>query len=193
MVLLRKIQNEIGFVMRWRALLPAGVFFIMAGLFLVAIFRGDPSKVPSALIGRDVPVFSLPAIEGLDVAGFSNTDFGNGQPVIVNVWASWCVPCREEHAEITALKGLTTAPIYGINYKDTPQAARLFLNELGNPFTRIGSDTKGRTSIDWGVYGVPETYIVDGKGRIAYKHVGPLTPQIVDDEILPALRAATIR
>ncbi|MGB3808688.1 MAG: DsbE family thiol:disulfide interchange protein [Parvibaculum sp.] len=179
--------------MRLRALIPAGLFLIFATLFLIAVFRGDPSRVPSALIGRYVPTFSLPPVEGLGLPGLSDADFGKGEPVIVNVWASWCVPCREEHSVLTELKGLTTSPIYGINYKDAPDAARRFLGELGNPFTRVGADAKGRTSIDWGVYGVPETYIVDGKGRIAYKHVGPLTPKIVDAEILPALRAATAR
>lgn len=179
--------------MRLGALIPAGLFLVVATFFLVAVFRGDPSNVPSPLIGRYVPVFTLPALEGLDRPGLSDKDFGKGQPVVVNVWASWCVPCREEHAVLSELKGLTPSPIYGINYKDAPEAARRFLGELGNPFTRIGADAKGRTSIDWGVYGVPETYIVDGKGRIAYKHVGPLTPKIVDDEILPALRAATVR
>jgi len=176
---------------RWGALIPALVFLVVAGLFLVAIFRGDASLVPSPLIGRDVPVFSLPAIEGTGLAGFANTDLGRDVPVIVNVWASWCVPCRDEHAVLTALKTKTDVSIFGLNYKDTGEGARQFLAELGNPFTRLGADVSGRVGIDWGVYGVPETYIVDGKGRIAYKHVGPLTMQIVNDELLPALRAAS--
>ena len=177
---------------RWGALIPAGVFLVMAGLFLVAVFRGDPSRLPSALIGRSVPEFSLPPIPGVDRPGLASTDFGHGQPVIVNVWASWCVPCRDEYPVLSALKRMTKAPIYGLNYKDSDEGARGFLEELGNPFTRIGADTKGRVSIDWGVYGVPETYIVDGKGHIAYKHVGPLTPEVVDTEILPLLRTASV-
>jgi cytochrome c biogenesis protein CcmG/thiol:disulfide interchange protein DsbE len=177
---------------RWGALAPAAVFLALAGFFLVAVFRGDPSLVPSPLIGREVPQFSLPGIGGVDRPGLSTSDFGQGQPVIVNVWASWCVPCRDEHQVLESLKRLTTAPIYGLNYKDTAEGARSFLEELGNPFTRIGADTKGRVAIDWGVYGVPETYIVDGKGHIAYKHVGPLTPEIIDAEILPLLRAASV-
>ena len=177
---------------RWGALIPAAVFLVMAGLFLVAVFRGDPSRVPSALIGRNVPEFSLSPIAGVDRPGLATSDFGKGQPVIVNVWASWCVPCRDEYPVLNALKRLTNAPIYGLNYKDSAEGARGFLEELGNPFTRIGADTKGRVSIDWGVYGVPETYIVDGKGHIAYKHVGPLTPEIVDSEILPLLRTASV-
>ncbi|MES1991504.1 MAG: DsbE family thiol:disulfide interchange protein [Pseudomonadota bacterium] len=175
---------------RWGALIPAVVFLVVAGLFLVAVFRGDSSLVPSPLIGRNVPVFSLPAIEGTGLSGFANEDLGGGKPVIVNVWASWCVPCRDEHAILSALKGKTDVAIFGLNYKDTGEGARQFLVELGNPFTRLGADESGRVGIDWGVYGVPETYIVDGKERIVYKHVGPLTMQIVDDEILPALRAA---
>ncbi|MFZ3033906.1 MAG: DsbE family thiol:disulfide interchange protein [Parvibaculum sp.] len=177
---------------RWGALVPAAVFLVMAGLFLVAVFRGDPSRVPSALIGRNVPEFSLSPIPGVDRPGLATSDFGGGQPVIVNVWASWCVPCRDEYPVLSALKRMTKAPIYGLNYKDSAESARGFLEELGNPFTRIGADTKGRVSIDWGVYGVPETYIVDGKGHITYKHVGPLTPEIVDSEILPLLRTASV-
>ncbi len=176
--------------MRLTALIPAGIFVILAGFFLVAIFRGDPSKVPSALIGRYVPEFTLAPVEGLDKPGIASSDFGKGKPVIVNVFASWCVPCREEHPVLIELKSLAGVSMYAINYKDSPEAARRFLGELGDPFDRVGADPKGRVSIDWGVYGVPETYIVDGKGHIAYKHVGPLTPQIVDNEILPALRAA---
>jgi len=177
---------------RWGALIPAVAFLIMAGLFLVAVFRGDPSRVPSALIGRHVPEFSLPPLPGVDRPGLASSDFGQGQPVIVNVWASWCVPCRDEYPVLSALSRMTKAPIYGLNYKDSAEAARGFLEELGNPFTRIGADAKGRISIDWGVYGVPETYIVDGKGHIAYKHVGPLTPEVVDTEILPLLRTASV-
>lgn len=177
---------------RWRALIPALVFLLVAGLFLVAVFGGDPSRVPSPLIGRGVPDFDLPAVEGLAVPGLSSDDFGQGQAVVVNVWASWCVPCRQEHAVLSALKTRTDAPLYGLNYKDTAESARSFLSELGNPFDRIGADHKGRVAIDWGVYGVPETYVIDGKGRIAYKHVGPLTMGMIDTEILPALKAASV-
>jgi cytochrome c biogenesis protein CcmG/thiol:disulfide interchange protein DsbE len=102
------------------------------------------------------------------------------------------VPCRDEHEVLNELRKMTDAPIYGLNYKDTGEGARSFMAELGNPFARIGADSSGRVAIDWGVYGVPETYVVDGKGYIAYKHVGPLTPEIVDQEILPALRAASV-
>lgn len=176
--------------MRLAALIPAGLFALIAGFFLIAVFRGDPSNVPSALIGREVPAFTLAAVDGLDRPGLSTADFGRGTPVIVNVFASWCVPCRDEHPLLIELKRRTALPLYGIDYKDDAEAARRFLDELGNPFDRIGADPKGRASIDWGVYGVPETYIVDGEGRIAYKHVGPLTQDIVEAEILPALGTA---
>tara|TARA_R110000824_G_scaffold118960_10_gene271787 strand:- start:41276 stop:41839 length:564 start_codon:yes stop_codon:yes gene_type:complete len=177
---------------RWRALIPAVVFMAVAGLFLVAVFGGDPSRVPSPLIGRDVPEFDLPPVAGLDMPGLSSRDFGQGQAVIVNVWASWCVPCRQEHAVLSELRTRTDAPLYGLNYKDTGESARRFLSELGNPFDRIGVDAKGRVAIDWGVYGVPETYVIDGNGRIAFKHVGPLTPDMINTEILPALKAASV-
>jgi cytochrome c biogenesis protein CcmG/thiol:disulfide interchange protein DsbE len=176
---------------RWGALIPAAAFFLVAGFFLVAVFRGDPSTVPSPLIGRAIPEFSLPAIDGVDRPGMATSDFAQGKPVIVNVWASWCIPCREEHAVLSELKKMTDVPIYGLNYKDSAEGAQQFLAELGNPFARIGADAKGRVGLDWGVYGVPETYVVDGHGHIAYKHVGPLTPEIVDGEILPALRSVS--
>lgn len=178
--------------MRLSALIPAGLFILVAGFFLIAIYRGDPSQVPSALIGRHVPDFTLAPVEGLDLPGLASGDFGQGKPAIVNVFASWCVPCRQEHPVLVELKRIAGVPLYAINYKDSPEAARRFLGELGNPYERIGADRAGRTSIDWGVYGVPETYIVDGEGRIAYKHVGPLTPQIVSEKILPALKAARV-
>lgn len=176
---------------RLAALLPVFLFLIVAGIFYAAIFSGsDPSKVPSALIGRYVPDFELGPVEGLEQPGLSTADFAQGGPVIVNVWASWCVPCRVEMPLLVELQRVAGVPLYGINYKDDPAAARRFLSELGNPFERIGKDATGRAAIDWGVYGVPETYIVDGKGRIALKHVGPLTPEAIAEEILPALRAA---
>ncbi|MDX5364939.1 MAG: DsbE family thiol:disulfide interchange protein [Alphaproteobacteria bacterium] len=176
---------------RLAALLPVVLFLAVAGIFYTAIFSGsDPSKVPSALIGRYVPEFALGPVEGLEQPGLSNADFAQGGPVIVNVWASWCVPCRTEMPLLVELQRVADVPLYGINYKDDPAAARRFLAELGNPFERIGKDDTGRAAIDWGVYGVPETYIVDGKGRIALKHVGPLTPEAIAEEILPALRAA---
>ncbi|MEX1152709.1 DsbE family thiol:disulfide interchange protein, partial [Parvibaculum sp.] len=172
------------------ALVPVAIFLLLAGFFFVAIYRGDPSRVPSALIGRYVPDFELPAVPGLDKPGLATADFGMGTPVIVNVWASWCIPCRVEMPLLVELRRVADVPLYGINYKDDPGAARRFLAEYGNPFDRIGRDTSGRASIEWGVYGVPETYVIDGNGRIALKHVGAVTPEAIVGQILPALQAA---
>lgn len=172
------------------AVLPVVLFLLLAGVFYAAIYRGgDPSEVPSALIGRYVPEFELPPVDGLDRPGLSSADFGDGA-AIVNVWASWCVPCRTEMPLLVELAHVAGVPLHGINYKDDPAAARRFLAELGNPFERIGKDATGRAAIDWGVYGVPETYVIDKNGRIALKHVGPLTPEAIADVLLPALRAA---
>ncbi|MDO8837715.1 MAG: DsbE family thiol:disulfide interchange protein [Parvibaculum sp.] len=175
---------------RLAALVPVALFLLLAGFFFVAIYRGDPSRVPSALIGRYVPEFELPAVPGLDQPGLATADFGTGTPVIVNVWGSWCVPCRVEMPLLVELRRVADVPLYGINYKDDPAAARRFLAELGNPFDRIGRDQTGRASIEWGVYGVPETYVIDGNGRIALKHVGAVTPEAIAEQILPALQAA---
>ncbi len=167
-------------------LIPLG-FLFLAAVLLIAIFRGDASIVPSALIGRAVPPFELPALEGTDVPALSSNDFGQGRVIVVNVFASWCVPCRAEHPVLKALASNEHVTLYGLNYKDDAESASRFLRELGNPFQRIGADRSGRVGLDWGVYGVPETYIVDAKGLIAYKHVGPLTAAALEQDFLPAL------
>jgi cytochrome c biogenesis protein CcmG/thiol:disulfide interchange protein DsbE len=133
-----------------------------------------------------VPEFALPPIDGrLD--GLSSNDL-MGHVSLVNVWASWCVPCRAENPLMVELSETGEVPIYGINYKDAAGEAQAFLDELGDPFTRIGADRDGRVAIDWGVYGVPETYVIDAEGRIAFKHVGPFNRQILNEEILPLVR-----
>jgi cytochrome c biogenesis protein CcmG/thiol:disulfide interchange protein DsbE len=175
---------------RWLAVLPLLVFGGLAALFLLRLDAGPSSLLPSALIGRPVPVFSLPPIPGVGAPGLAGTDLGGGRVSIVNVWASWCGPCREEHPLLMALARSGEAELVGIANKDDPEHSRRFLAELGNPFSRVGTDRNGRVSIDWGVYGVPETFVVDAAGRIAFKHVGPLTDQIVRDRLLPAVRAA---
>lgn len=176
-------------------LMPLVVFLALAALFFARLWHGDdPSEIPSALIGKPVPAFVLPPVEGLTeegqpVPGFSNADLGKGEVTLVNVWGSWCLPCREEHpflAELAA-RGIK---IYGINQKDVAENARRFLGALGNPFTAVGADPTGRVSIDWGVYGVPETFVVDGSGRIAYKHIGPLTQRSIEKELMPQIRKA---
>lgn len=176
--------------------LPLAVFALLAVILYFRLFGGDPSTIPSALIGKTVPEFSLDALSGLvddnnvPVPGFSSDDLDEGRVTIVNVWASWCVPCRAEHPVLVALGSETGLPIYGINYKDNPENARRFLGQLGNPFQAVGVDPDGRASIDWGLYGVPETFIVAGDGTIAFKFVGPMTGEIVENIILPEIERA---
>jgi cytochrome c biogenesis protein CcmG/thiol:disulfide interchange protein DsbE len=185
----------------WRRLrggyiLPLIVVTLMSVFFLVALRSGDPSRLPSALIGKPVPQFSLAPIEGLDAAGggprpgLTSADLANGEVTIVNMWASWCGPCIQEHPQLIALKQQHGVRLIGINYKDEPGAARRFLARYGNPFDAIGADTSGRVAIDWGVYGVPETYVIDGNGRIAFKFIGPLSASAIKDQILPAVAKA---
>jgi cytochrome c biogenesis protein CcmG/thiol:disulfide interchange protein DsbE len=172
--------------------LPLIIVVSLGALFLVALRSGDPSRLPSVLIGKPVPEFDLPAVEGIaqtgkTIPGFSSADLANGDVSIVNVWASWCGPCIQEHPLLVDLKEQQGLRLMGINYKDEPEAARRFLTRLGNPFDALGADTSGRVAIDWGVYGVPETYVVDGKGEIVYKHVGPLTAEKINGELLPVV------
>jgi cytochrome c biogenesis protein CcmG/thiol:disulfide interchange protein DsbE len=168
---------------------------VLAGLFAFALRSGDPSKLPSALIGKMAPPTQLQPLEGLadaaghPVAGFASLDLAAGKVSVVNFWASWCIPCVEEHPVLVMLKEKTGVRLFGINYKDQPAAARRFLGRYGNPFAAVGVDSNGRTAIEWGVYGMPETFIVDGTGRIAYKHVGPITREALAAKIIPAIRA----
>jgi cytochrome c biogenesis protein CcmG, thiol:disulfide interchange protein DsbE len=185
---------------RSRALIwPLAIFMVLAGLFALALRTGDPSKLPSALIGKMAPPTELRPLEGLTdgagnpVAGFASPDLAQGEVSVVNFWASWCIPCVEEHPVLVRLKEKTGVGVFGINYKDQPPAARRFLGRYGNPFVAVGVDGNGRSAIEWGVYGMPETFIVDGKGRIAYKHVGPITVEALEAKIIPAIRAAERR
>jgi cytochrome c biogenesis protein CcmG/thiol:disulfide interchange protein DsbE len=165
-------------------LLPVLVFAGLALLFLVRLYAGDPSKVPSALIGRPAPAFSLPPLEGLHangvpVPGLARSDL-EGKLTVVNVWASWCAPCRQEHPLLMDLAKDPAIRVVGINYKDNPENARRFLGALGNPFVAVGADPSGRAAIDWGVYGVPETFVIGPDGTILHKQIGPLTPEAMD-------------
>ncbi|MEZ5773603.1 MAG: DsbE family thiol:disulfide interchange protein [Hyphomicrobiaceae bacterium] len=175
--------------------IPFVLFAILAIVFYFALKSGDPSRIPSALIGKPVPAFSLAAVDGLTeagnaVAGFAAADLARGRVTVVNVWASWCAPCHEEHPLLVVLKERSGVDLFGINYKDDPADARRFLGRYGNPFDRVGADRNGRTAVDWGVYGVPETFVVDGYGRIAFKHVGPITEQAIADILLPEIAKA---
>jgi cytochrome c biogenesis protein CcmG/thiol:disulfide interchange protein DsbE len=162
-------------------LIPLVAFLALAALFFFRLGVGDPNRIPSALIGREVPQTELPPVDGLlqdgkPVPGLSPALFP-GKVTLVNVWASWCVPCHDEAPLLDALSKDTRFQIVGINYKDKPDNARRFIGRYGNPFVAVGADPNGRAAIDWGVYGVPETFVVGKDGRIAYKLVGPITEQ----------------
>ena len=171
-------------------LLPLAIFLALAAVFLMQLLSGrDISEVPSALIGQPAPVTDLPPLEGGTLPGLDSKRFA-GRVTLLNVFASWCAPCREEHPVLLGLSQDKRYALVGLNYKDKPENARLFLDDLGNPFSAIGVDEAGRTAIDWGVYGVPETFVVGKDGRIAFKHVGPLTPDSVRNELLPQVEKA---
>ena len=183
----------------WLVALPLVFFVSLAGLFLMRLYSGDPSKIPSALIGRPAPQTALPQLEGLarngaQVPGLDPAVF-KGKVSVVNVWASWCVPCHDEAPLLTELAKDNRLQIVGINYKDAPDNARRFLGRYGNPFGIVGVDGNGRASIEWGVYGVPETFVIGRDGTIAYKMVGPVTPEnfesVLKAEIEKALKAGT--
>jgi cytochrome c biogenesis protein CcmG, thiol:disulfide interchange protein DsbE len=174
---------------------PLAIFLAVAILFQFALKSGDPSKLPSALIGKHAPAFDFGPLEGLNgpsgaVPGFTVADLAKGGVTVVNFWASWCAPCVEEHPLLVELAKEPGLKLVGVNYKDEADNARRFLGRYGNPFAALGTDPKGRGAIEWGVYGMPETFVVDGTGRIAFKHVGPLTSQSIVEKILPAVRAA---
>ncbi|ESX87698.1 MULTISPECIES: DsbE family thiol:disulfide interchange protein [unclassified Mesorhizobium] len=171
-------------------LLPLLVFLGLAGLFLSQLLSGrDEAAVPSALIGLPAPQTNLPALEGSNLPGLDSKAFA-GKVTLVNVFASWCAPCREEHPVLLALSQDKRFVMAALNYKDQAQNARRFLGDLGNPFQAIGVDEAGRTAIDWGVYGVPETFVIGKDGKIAYKHVGPLTGESARDVLLPQIEKA---
>jgi cytochrome c biogenesis protein CcmG/thiol:disulfide interchange protein DsbE len=166
-------------------LAPLIVFIGLVAAF-AARLGSDASLVPSPLIGKAVPAFSLPPVKGRQL-GLSSADL-KGEVSLVNVFASWCVACRQEHPLFMQLKTSGTVPIHGLNYKDKPDDAAAWLNTMGDPYTRTGADLDGRVGIDWGVYGVPETFVIDAAGRIAFKQIGPISQEILDQTILPLVR-----
>lgn len=173
----------------WLAL-PLLVFAALAAVFLVQLLSGrDLSAIPSALIGEPAPATSLPALAGADRPGLDSAAFA-GKVTLVNVWASWCAPCREEHPLLMALSRDDRVEIAGLNYKDSPENALRFLGSLGNPYSAIGTDESGRSAIDWGVYGVPETFLVGRDGTILFKHVGPLSAGAIETALSPAIEKA---
>ena len=162
---------------------PALVFVVLAG-FLGWGLTSDPSEVPTALRDRPVPAFDLPPLDD-ETRGLATSDLRTGEISVINVWASWCVPCRAEHPLLEQIADMDGVSLYGIAYKDKPEDARAFLDELGDPFQRIGADADGRAGIELGVYGVPETFFVGPDGAIRYKHIGPIAPSQMDKIIRP--------
>jgi len=177
---------------------PLVVFAGMAVMFGYALKTGDPSKLPSALIGKPAPKYEFPALAGLarggkPVAGFSSANLTGGEVMVVNFFASWCAPCRAEHGILEELKRRTGVRMVGINYKDPAPGGIRFLGQLGNPYDQVGTDSNGRGAIEWGVYGMPETFVIDGKGRIIYKHVGPINDASLAAKVIPAIKQARKR
>ncbi|MSP43857.1 MAG: DsbE family thiol:disulfide interchange protein [Alphaproteobacteria bacterium] len=175
--------------MHWRRFIP----LITVALLAVLLFAGlalDPKIVPSALIDKPVPPFDLPPLPGKE-PGLIAANLARGGISLVNVWASWCGPCRIEHPQLMEIAKIGKLHMIGLNYKDDPANALAFLKQLGDPYETVGADRKGRIAIEWGVYGVPETFLIDGRGHIVMKHVGPLRPEDIPEKILPAIKAAT--
>jgi cytochrome c biogenesis protein CcmG/thiol:disulfide interchange protein DsbE len=173
--------------MSWLRILPVLVFVALAGVFFYQLVYGDPPQsIPSALIGKPVPQFALPGLDG-EPDIISRDDFGKGRAIVVNVFASWCPPCRIEHPALTRLAAREGVTLYGIAYKDKPEDTKKYLGELGNPFDKIATDQSGRSMIDWGVYGAPETFVIGADGTILYRHDGEITDELVEREILPKL------
>ena len=168
-----------------RFLIPLGVFAVMV-LFLGIGLTLNPREVPSPLIGKPAPTFELSRVADASQT-LSPEDF-KGQVALVNVWASWCVSCRQEHPVLLQLARQNVVPIYGLNYKDQREAALGWLNQHGNPYVASAFDADGRVGINWGVYGVPETFVIDKAGLIRHKHTGPVTPESLEQELLPLVR-----
>jgi cytochrome c biogenesis protein CcmG/thiol:disulfide interchange protein DsbE len=167
-------------------ILPLLLFLVLAGYFAIALRPGrNPQELPSALIDKEAPAFQLPGLNGNGIA----RDALKGQPVLINFFASWCLPCREEHPILMRLSEQEHVPLYGIDYKDKPEAARSLLQEFGDPYRAIGVDRDGSVGLDFGVYGVPETYVLDSSGHIRKRFVGPLTAEEVNNELLPLMKA----
>lgn len=174
---------------RWIFILPIAGFAVLAFFMFRALWGPPPAIIPSALINKPAPRLTLPALDS-QVTAFTPADLTAGHVSVVNVFASWCAPCRTETRQLAELSNLPGVALYGMTQKDKPSATREFLQEYGNPFDKISRDDDGRAGIEWGVYGVPETYVVDGKGIIRFKYVGPLTDAVLAGQVLPAIRAA---
>ena len=173
----------------WLAALPVMFFAGLALMFWKGL-SGDPSTIPSALIGKPAPDVNLPPVAAVNAPAFDGASLKAGRITVLNVWASWCVPCREEHPLLMELGKRDDIRLVGINYKDDAGNAQRFLGTLGQPFRALDADSEGRAAIDWGVYGVPETYVIDGQGMIRHKIIGPLTPERIAGELNPEIEKA---
>ena len=172
-------------------ILPVLLFAGLGLLFWIGL-HGDPGTLPSTLLNKPVPSFTLPAVAELQVPGLSDADLKTGKVTVVNIWASWCGPCRAEHPMLMELSKRADITLVGINNKDDATNATRFLGALGQPFAKVGADTNGRVTIDWGGYGVPETFIVDGKGNIRFKKVGELTPEFLATTFEAEIKKAAV-
>lgn len=181
---------------RFWTILPLAIFAGVAGVFIIALLFGDPKNIPSVMVGKPVPVFSLPAIanvtgpDGQPAPGFDQNALKRGKITILNVWATWCASCRDEHPMLMTLNKRAGVQVFGIDYKDNAGEARRYLQRHGNPYNALGEDKTGRVAIDFGVYGVPETFIIDGNGVILLRHPGPVTEDVLTAMILPVIAKA---
>jgi cytochrome c biogenesis protein CcmG/thiol:disulfide interchange protein DsbE len=174
---------------RWVFIAPVAAFAVLAFFLFRSLWSPAPDLVPSALLNKPAPRLNLPGLDAQSAA-FTPADLAGGHVSVINVFASWCAPCRTETAPLMTLSRIPGVVLYGLTQKDKPEATRVFLDEVGNPFAKIARDDDGRASIEWGVYGVPETYVVDGRGIIRLKYVGALTDASLAREIVPAIKAA---
>ncbi|MGD8696336.1 MAG: DsbE family thiol:disulfide interchange protein [Gammaproteobacteria bacterium] len=169
-----------------RYVLPAAIFAVLIGFFWIGLSK-DPSEVPSPFIGKPAPVFSLSELREPEKR-VSNEDL-RGRPTLLNVWATWCVGCRQEHETLMQLARMNVVPIYGLNYRDDRKDALGWLDRLGDPYVATGYDPEGAAGLDWGVYGAPETFLIDPAGIVIYKHLGPMTLQVWQDEFMPRIQS----
>jgi len=171
----------------WRFLIPAGLFVALLAVFFVSLDR-DKETLPSPLIGKPAPAFELPAL-GDPARKVASNQFA-GKPYVLNVWGTWCVGCRQEHEVLLEIARRGQVPLVGLNWKDDGSAAQRWLQELGNPYAVVAADQEGRAAIDWGVYGAPETFLVDARGTVIFKHIAPMTLEIWERDFVPLLAKA---